>query len=129
MIDTIGFHLYDKWLRNLRKGKTVDCFFYDNFYDKIAIYGIGLIGTQLYEELQNTSVQVPFAIDVAASEKMVDSLDIIVPAELRYESRNIDAIVVTPIQFFGEIEKLLLDYVRNIDIISVEQVVEYTLYR
>lgn len=123
--DTFGFHLYDKWLWNLRYGKTIDGFFRDNFYNKIAIYGMGLIGMQVLEELKDSGIQVCYGIDQNAQEKFVEGLDIIVPDVVKDLSRQVHAIVVTPIQYFFEIEKMLLELTQGTDIVSVEQIVEY----
>lgn len=125
MIDNIGVCLYDKWLWNLRKGKTMECFFLDNFYSNIAIYGVGLIGMQILEELKNSRIHVCYCIDQNAQEKKVEGMDVIVPNLLGSISRSVDAIVVSPIQHFFDIEKKLLELLHDTDIISIEQVVEY----
>lgn len=124
-IDTIGFQLYDKWLRLYREGKRLECFFNDNFYSKIAIYGMGLIGMQLYEELMCSDIQVIYAIDQKAKDIYVEGLNILIPDCLEYKIEKPEAIVVTPVQCFYEIEKMLLGKVKNAEIISVEQIVEY----
>lgn len=125
MIDTIGFHLYDKWLRNLRNGKNIERFFYDNFYVNIAIYGMGLMGKQVLEELKNSDVQVRYGIDQNAERMIVEGVDLILPDLLKDISQRIDVIVVTPMQYFYEIENLLLELADGTDIVSIEQIVEY----
>lgn len=125
-IDTIGFHLYDKWLTNLRNGKRIESFFCDNYYKRIAIYGMGIIGMQVLDELRNSSIKVSYGIDRNAREKRVEGLDVITPNTMKALPQKIDAIVVTPMQYFFEIEKMLLDLIeKKIDIVSIEQIVEY----
>lgn len=124
-INAIGFHLYDKWLRNLRNGKTIESFFYDNYYNRIAIYGMGLIGHQIFDELNGSGIQVCYGIDQKAQEKRIEGLDVIIPDVLKDKLEKPDAIVITPVQYFFEIEKMLLDLTDGIDILSIEQIVEY----
>lgn len=124
--DTIGFHLFDKWMQNLRDGKMIETFFCDNYYENIAIYGMGIIGLQVFAELKHSSIQVSYGIDINALEKRIEGLDVVAPDSLKVLPQKIDAIVVTPMQYFFEIEKKLLDLIeKNTDIVSIEQIVEY----
>ncbi len=124
-IEAIGFPLYDKWLRNLRTGKTIECFFHDNFYSSIAIYGMGLIGMQIFEELRDSDIQVYYGIDQNAQEKGIEGLDVIFPECLKNQALKTDVIVITPMHYFYEIEKMLLELTERTQIVSIEQIVEY----
>lgn len=123
--DAVRFRLYDKWLRNFREGKTIESFFCDNFYKNVAIYGLGLIGMQVFEELKDSCVHVCYGIDKNAQDRFVEGLDIITPDCLKKKSQEPDVIVITPIQYFYEIEKMLLGLTTDTEIVSIEQIVEY----
>ncbi len=125
MLDTIRFRLYDKWLRNFREGKTIESFFRDNYYWNVAIYGMGLIGMQVFDELKDSGIQVCYGIDKNTKDRFVEGLDIITPDCLRKRSQEADVIVITPVQYFYEIEKMLLGLTKDTEIVSIEQIVEY----
>ena len=125
MNDTMGFHLYDIWLSNLRKGKRVRLFFENNYYNNIAIYGMGMIGYQLYEELKGTQINIEYVIDRNASEKKRGDLRIISVGEIK-KMKKVDAIIVTPFDQFCDIESILLQVVDGYtDIISIEWIIQY----
>ena len=123
-IDVLGFQLFDKWLYNLRAGKRIARFFEDNNYKKISIYGMGLIGRQVYSELQESAIDVVCGIDQRAKSIEVNSLKIVLPEEAS-SYPYVDAIVVTPIHHLLEIEELLYRKGFCGDVISIEQVIEY----
>lgn len=124
-IDFIGFRLYDDWLRIKRKKKNITDFFKNNYYKEIAIYGMGYIGIQLFEELEETDIHVRYAIDKNADMLNIDGLDIYTLSNIPKEI-NIDAFVVTPIPHFCVIEQELNRVFENRDVISVEDVIWYS---
>ena len=126
-IEIKGFNIFDQWIYNLRLGKTIEFFFIDNLYKNIAIYGMGRIGMQMLEELKNSSVSVKYGIDKNAKEMFFDDIEMIEPNKIK-EIKDIDAIVVTPVHLFNEIESYILQLGCDIDVISIEQVVDY-IYR
>ena len=124
LIDTLGFHLFDKWMYNLRLGKKIDKFFTDNMCKKIAIYGMGVIGRQIFSELKGTEVEVICGIDRNEDKIIVDGLQVINPDYIT-RIMEVEAIVVTPIQYYIEIEKMICEKGFKGDIFSIDQVVEY----
>lgn len=117
----IGFHVLDKWLKLKIEGKTLQKYFDDNRIKTVAIYGMAALGNRLYEDLQNTDIQVLYAIDRNAANIKVKDLKIVT---LEDKLDKVDAVIVTPIQFFYAIEADL-EKVIETDIISLEDVVEY----
>ena len=126
MNDTMGFHLYDKWITNLRAGNKIDIFFEDNLYTTIAVYGYGMIGKQVLAELKDTKINVACVIDKKAGDFDHSSYRIVYPEDI-IEYKDVQAIVVTPFDYCAEIEKDLKERINNCstDIISVLSVVEY----
>lgn len=126
MNDTLGFHLYDKWLSNLRKGKKITQFFEDNLYTNIAIYGFGLIGNQMVEELKGTCIEISYLIDKRSNELRETEYTVIHPDEIK-ELTGVQAIIVTPFDIYLEIERNLKLRIHDndIDIFSISNIVEY----
>ena len=123
-IDTLGFKLYDEWLYNIRNGKRIEKFFLDNDYRVIAIYGMGLIGNQVYSELKGSDVKVACGIDQKGGTIKMSNFKTVFPNEVN-EYKHVDAIVITPIQHMLEIETMIYNEGFRGDVISVEQVIEY----
>lgn len=122
-IETIGFPVLDLWLKNYREGKKIEHFFYDNEYESIAIYGMGRLGVHVLFELIDSSIKVDYGID-QNDQLLIDEIEIIKPENIN-KMKKTDAIIITPIQYFNEIEKCLIDYGYEGDIISIAQIVDY----
>ena len=45
-------YLFDIWLKNMEKGKNVSSYFERNGYKKIVVYGMGMIGKHIVEQLK-----------------------------------------------------------------------------
>ena len=100
------------------EGKSLTKYFENNGFKKIAIYGMGELGNRLLEELKDSDIEIAYAIDRKA-EKIYSDLKVVAVEE---ELTPVDAIIVTPIFMYDEIEELLMDKV-NYPIISLEDVV------
>lgn len=119
----IGFHIFNKWMKLKNEGKSLQKFFDDNEMKTVAIYGFGALGQRLYEDLKKLDVEVVYGIDKNASNIHMDSLRVVT---LNEELEAVDAVIVTPVQFFYEIEAELEKKIKT-DIISLEDVVEYCI--
>lgn len=95
--------LLDQWLATKQEGKSIIEYFHTNKIKSIAIYGMSYVGERLFNELKNSDIEVKYAIDKNA-EEIYAEVDVLSPDETLPE---IDAIVVTPIFFFDEIEEIL----------------------
>jgi hypothetical protein len=117
------YQLYNVWIKNKSNGLSISKNLLEKGYNKIAVYGNGEIGCRLYEELKGTEVQVAFFIDKIANDmKMLhdESVPIIGIADIKKNS-DIDAVVITTINIFDEIE-VSLAAVSNCNIISIEEI-------
>ena len=112
------YNMLNQWLLIKQKGGSLDKYFKENGYHKIAIYGMGEMGERLYDELKNTEVKVEYAIDQAA-ESVYSELKVIGKEE---DFAPVDAIIVTAVFAFDEIEEELREKV-NCPILSLEDVV------
>lgn len=117
-----GFRLLDKWLQIKNDGRSLETYFEDNLISRIAIYGLGAIGRRLYEELSHGDIEVCYGIDRNAADIHIDGLEV---KTLEDELSNVDAVVVTPIDFYA-IEKALRGRMgEDTDIVFIEDIVDY----
>ncbi len=111
------FLMMNQWIKVKQEGKSLSDFFEANGYKSIAIYGMSYAGEALFNELRGTGVTVAYGID-----KRTDLIDLdvdIVTADS--ELNEVDAIVVTAITFFDEIQEMLSTKV-NCPIFSLEDI-------
>lgn len=112
------YNMLNQWLVIKQEGKSLEKYFTDNGYKTIAIYGMGEMGNRLYDELKGTSVTVKYAVDKNAA-STYSELDVIDPED---DYEEVDAIVVSAIFAFDEIEEMLSDKV-DFPVVSLEDVV------
>lgn len=86
-------------------GYNLGAFFKEKGYQKIAIYGMGELGNRLAEALNGTDVLVMYGINKGMGEAFGE-IEIKEISEEEY-FEGVDCIVVTPVQFYSEIEKEL----------------------
>lgn len=111
------FLMMNRWVQVKQEGKNLSAYFEKNGYEKIAIYGMSYAGETLLGELRDTDTTVLYAIDRNADAICAD-VDIV---SLEDEWETVDAIVVTAVTFFDEIEEMLLEKV-DCPILSLEDV-------
>lgn len=93
----------NQWLTACRLGICAADFFYKYNYSSIAIYGMGILGRQLKDELALSNIKILYYIDKAdiPGEKMLKK----VPIE--GELPKVDCIVVTVVEEFENIYQIL----------------------
>lgn len=99
------FLVNNLWIEIHNKGKSVADYFKQNNIKTVAIYGMGYIGRNLYDELENQGIEIQYVLDRKA-EELRDILKINNPDD---ELENVDAIVVTVV----EQEKELIQRLKN----------------
>lgn len=111
------FLMMNQWVKIKQEGKSLAGYLDEKGYKKIAIYGMSYAGETLSEELRNTGIEVVYGID-----KNVDSIyseiEIVSP---EHDLRPVDAVIVTAITFFNEVEEELSEKV-TCPIISLEDI-------
>lgn len=111
------FLMMNQWVKVKQEGKNLSSYFSKNGYKKIAVYGMSYAGETLLDELKDSEIEVAYGIDKNADRIYADVDVISVDDDLE----DVDAIVVTAITFFDEIEEKLSQKV-NCPIISLEDV-------
>ncbi len=112
------YNILNQWLALKQENKNLSQYFKDNNYKTIAIYGMGEMGTRLYEELKKSDIEVVCAIDKNAANTFTE-LKVI---DIEDELPEADAIIVTAVFAFEEIKSQLSEKV-NTPIISLADVV------
>ena len=97
--------------------KDIAAYLLEQGYKKIAIYGMSYVGETLYHELEGSGIEIAYAIDKKA-EGMFADIEVMSPDDVLPE---VDAVIVTPVFFFDEIEELLVSKM-NADIVSIEDI-------
>lgn len=111
------FLLMNQWVKVKQEGKNLAEYFEREGYHEIAIYGMSYAGETFADEIQGSDVKIKYGIDKKA-DTIYAEFDVISPDE---ELEEVDAIVVTSITFFDEIEELLSKKV-DCPIISLEDI-------
>lgn len=58
-----AFELLSKWLEIKQKGYNLVEYFKTNHIQSVAIYGMAMIGRRLYDELENSDIQIKYLLD------------------------------------------------------------------
>ena len=111
------FKMMNQWVKVKQEGKNLSTYFENNGYRKIAIYGMSYAGETLIEELRETNTEVAYGIDQNAG-RLYAQVDIVT---LEDTLKKVDAVVVTAITFFDEIEEKLSKLV-DCPIVSLEDI-------
>lgn len=110
--------LLDLWIQQKQRNKLMSVFFERNHFHRIAVYGMNDLGKRVVDELRETSTTVVYAIDKRAG-RIDEDLRVVHPEE---ELDTVDAIVVTPVFYFEEIERQLMSKT-SCPILSLEDVI------
>lgn len=113
------FLLMNRWVNVKQKGKNLASYFEKNGYQKIAVYGMSYAGETLLEELRGSSVEVLYGID-QKSDVIYSDIEVMKPED---SLKKVDAVAVTAITFFDEIEETLSAKM-DCPIISLEDILD-----
>ncbi len=112
------YALMNEWLRINRSGKSIGNFLAANGYKTIAVYGMAQAGEELIDELKNSDLVVKYGVDRSRRGEY-KGLEILAPEG---ELPPVDAIIVTPVQYYDEIHNMLRSKIQC-SILSLEDVV------
>lgn len=97
------FLMMNQWVKVKQEGKNLSEYFVKNGYKKIAIYGMSYAGETLLDELRDTEVKAAYGID-GRPDSVYSDVDVFSAED---DLAEVDAVVVTAITFFDEIEEKL----------------------
>lgn len=111
--------MFNQWLMIKQEGKNIEDYLKESGYNKIAIYGMSYAGERLLDDLKGTDISVAYAIDRNA-DRIFAETEVISKDDIESMDK-VDAIIVTAITFFDEIEEELSEIV-DCPILSLEDV-------
>ena len=111
------FLMMNQWVKVRQEGKNLSEYFEKNNYKSIAIYGMSYAGETLVDELRNSDINIKYGVDRKA-ETIYSDVVVVSPED---ELEEVDAVVVTSITFFDEIETMLEEKL-DCPIISLEDI-------
>lgn len=97
------FILMNQWVGVKQEGKNIADYLIKNKYFKVAIYGMSYVGDTLYNELKNGEIEVAYGIDRNVS-CIYSDIKVVSPDDVL---EDVDAVIVTAITYFDEIEEKL----------------------
>lgn len=109
--------LMNQWVRIKQDNKSIADHLKEEGYKEIAIYGMNYVGETLLKELQDSGVDVKYGIDKNAGNINSD-INVVTPEE---ELEAVDAVIVTAITFFYEIDESLSKKI-DCPILSLEDI-------
>jgi len=122
----LWFTVFVRWIENERDGKKLEEYLLSRGYEDVAVYGAGVIYDLVYAALRDTDVNILYAIDRTAfdGKKRTDKngLPIITAHEIP-EQEKVDAVIVTCIQDYAQILKLIRDVSADIEIVSLDTMI------
>lgn len=109
--------MMNQWVKVKQEGKNLADYLEKNDYSTIAVYGMNYAGSTLINELKNRNITVKYGID-----RNVDSIyadvDLVSVSD---DLEPVDAVIVTAVTFFDEIETVLSGKV-DCPILSLEDI-------
>lgn len=129
----IQFPILETWLVfEMDHSDFFERFFRDKGYRNVAVYGVGRMGKLFtYKNNKVHAVDIKYYLDAYNSEQSFLGKELIKPEALAIKgleerSKEIDAIIVTPIDEFYEINIILKEiYPPKINIVSVVEIICY----
>lgn len=97
------FLMMNQWVAVKQEGKNLADYFERMGYNTIAIYGMSYAGERLLRELEGSNIQIKYGIDQNA-DSIYSDINLVTAED---ELNQVDAIIVTSIFFFDEIEEKL----------------------
>lgn len=99
------YWVFTRWMDLKIRGYGIADILYKRNYHRIAVYGYAELGQLLCRELVDTHIYISYILDKRIKDTGSESLPIYVPQS---GLPKVDAIVVTAVYYFDEIEKELL---------------------
>lgn len=109
--------MMNQWVKAKQGNKSIADYLEKNGYKEIAIYGMNYVGETLMAELANSNIKVKYGIDKNAN-MIYSDIDVVTPDDVL---DSVDAVIVTAITFFDEIEEALFEKM-DCPILSMEDI-------
>lgn len=111
--------LFDNWLILSERGENIGTYFKERDMKEVAVYGYGNIGRHAVTQLSHADIRVKYIID--QRKDGILSGDIVCYG-MGDSLPDVDAVIVTPICEYGEIENRLQKKI-SVPILSIEDII------
>lgn len=109
--------MMNQWVKVKQESGSIAEYLEKQGYKEVAIYGMNYVGETLLHELEGSNIRVQYGIDKNAANICL-GIDIMSPDD---EFPKVDAVIVTAITFFEEIEDMLYSKI-DCPILSMEDI-------
>lgn len=113
--------LLNRWLYVKNIGGNIEKYFKANNYRRIAIYGMAFLGERFLEEMEKTEVVVAYGIDRAPLSVCARNKIKVIGVHDKWD-QEIDAVIVTPVTYYEELQKMIKSKV-SCPVISLKDVI------
>ena len=111
------FNLMERWLTLHEEGRSIPQILNERGFSTIALYGLGKIGKHVVCELEDSGIEILYAID----RSLAGFYGKIPVKKFEEDLLEVDAIIVTAVYDFDVIEKMLVGRVKY-PVISLEEI-------
>lgn len=112
------FLILEQWISNKQNHITVEDYLKQKRYQSAAIYGMGVLGNLLYQELKDSTIQIEYAIDRNANDMHFD-IPVVRPSD---PYKKTDVIIVTVAADYDKVEGYIKRKSR-IPVLPLEEIV------
>lgn len=108
-----------EWMTMFECGESVEGALEKRGISAVAIYGMGILGSHLYSQLEKTRIHVKYIMDQKPLKGIYDAK--ICNAETKLE--GIDGVIVTPVYQFEEIKEKICRF-NNVQVLSLRELLD-----
>lgn len=114
------FRILDKWLKAVEQQSILETYFLENHFYTIAIYGMGIMGRHVFEELKDSKeIEILYTID-----RNADQIDFSTNVlKIDDDLPDVDVVIVTTVCEYKEIKEMLSKRL-SCPIISLEEIID-----
>lgn len=114
------YHILNNWMKLKESGGSLEQRLSEKNIESVAIYGMGDIGRHLVKDLENSNIEVKYAID--QSFFAISDIDVYEPES---DLPDVDAVIITPVCEYENIcknisKKTKAEILSVADIVSVK---------
>lgn len=113
-----NFFVMGEWLTMFERKQTIVAALKKRGITNVGIYGMGILGSHLYKQLEKSEIKVTYLID-RNDIKGVYSAEVVKPNQIL---KNTDAVIVTPVYQFENIKRAIQEY-NTMDVISLKTLI------
>lgn len=110
-------NLLNQWLVLRQSGRSLIPWFEKHHYEKVVVYGMGMLGRRLIDELADSKIKIVYVIDQKA-EQYTGAFPVYASC---MENESVDVIVITAVTYYEELASALKTKVQC-DIASLEDI-------